>query len=118
MSTHFLPRLLRGALLTLLALAASISPSYAQNHKQAKILGGYFEEWSIYYAGYNIANMQTNGVANKLTHLFYAFSGMTAPTSATAACVIADSYADYQKLGVPQVTGPYSGAGGVYGNFG
>jgi len=82
------------------------------------IVGGWFEEWSIYYAGYNIANMQTNGVAGKLTHLFYAFSGLTAPTSATAACVIADSYADYQKLGVPQVTGPYSGAGGVYGNFG
>ncbi|MBB5317368.1 glycosyl hydrolase family 18 protein [Tunturibacter empetritectus] len=82
------------------------------------IVGGWFEEWSIYYAGYNIANMQTNGVASKLTHLFYAFSGLTAPTSATAACVIADSYADYQKLGVPQVTGPYSGAGGVYGNFG
>ncbi len=82
------------------------------------IVGGWFEEWSIYYAGYNIANMQTNGVADKLTHLFYAFSGLTAPTSSTAACVIADSYADYQKMGMPQVTGPYSGAGGVYGNFG
>ena len=82
------------------------------------IVGGWFEEWSIYYAGYNIANMQTNGVADKLTHLFYAFSGLTAPTSATAACVIADSYADYQDMGLPQVTGPYSGAGGVYGNFG
>ena len=82
------------------------------------IVGGWFEEWSIYYAGYNIANMQTNGVADKLTHLFYAFSGLTAPTSATAACVIADSYADYQKMNMPQVTEPYSGAGGVYGNFG
>jgi chitinase len=82
------------------------------------IVGGWFEEWSIYYAGYNIANMQTNGVADKLTHLFYAFSALSAPTSATAGCVLADPYADYQKTSVPQVTGPYSGAGGVYGNFG
>ncbi|WP_213804182.1 glycosyl hydrolase family 18 protein [Granulicella sp. dw_53] len=81
------------------------------------IVGGWFEEWSIYYAGYNISNMQANGVADKLTHLFYAFSALTAPTSATAACVLADPYADYQKTSVPQVTGPYSGAGGVYGNF-
>jgi chitinase len=84
----------------------------------ALIVGGWFEEWSIYYAGYNVANMQTNGVADKLTHLFYAFSALSAPTSATAACVLADPYADYQKTSVPQVTGPYSGAGGVYGNFG
>lgn len=82
------------------------------------IVGGWFEEWSIYYAGYNIANMQTNGVADKLTHLFYAFSALTAPTPATAACVLADPWADYQDTALPQVTGPYSGAGGVYGNFG
>ena len=82
------------------------------------IVGGWFEEWSIYYAGYNIANMQTNGVANVLTHLFYAFSGLTASPSGTAACVLADPYADYQNTSLPQVTGPYSGAGGVYGNFG
>ena len=81
------------------------------------MVGGWFEEWSIYYAGYNIANMHTNGVADKLTHLFYAFSSLTAPTAATAACVLADPYADYQDMAIPQVTGPYSGAGGVYGNF-
>jgi chitinase len=82
------------------------------------IVGGWFEEWSIYYFGYNIANMQTNGVADVMTHLFYAFSALTASTPSTAACVLADPYADYQKTGMPQVTGPYSGAGGVYGNFG
>jgi chitinase len=98
--------------------SAGTSVSVTTTAPTTLVVGGWFEEWSVYYAGYNIANMQTNGVANKLTHLFYAFSGLTAPTSATAACVIADSYADYQKLGVPQVTGPYSGAGGVYGNFG
>ena len=41
-------------------------PGPGQNFK---VVGGYFEEWSIYFAGYNIANLQANGVANKLTHL-------------------------------------------------
>jgi chitinase len=114
MSTHFLPRLLRGALLTLLALAASISPSYAQNHNQGKILGGYFEEWSIYYAGYNIANLQQNGVADKLTHLFYAFGNVT--TSPAPACAIADTWADYLSPYLPSVNGtPYPGP--LFGNF-
>ena len=114
MSTHFLPRLLRGALLTLLALAASISPSYAQNHNQGKILGGYFEEWSIYYAGYNIANLQQNGVADKLTHLFYAFGNVT--TSPAPACAIADTWADYLSPFLPSVNGtPYPGP--LFGNF-
>jgi chitinase len=114
MSTHFLPRLLRGALLTLLALAASISPSYAQNHNQGKILGGYFEEWSIYYAGYNIANLQQNGVADKLTHLFYAFGNVT--TTPAPACAIADTWADYQSPYLPSVNGtPYLGP--LFGNF-
>src|SRR5580692_8575871 len=114
MSTHFLPRLLRGALLTLLALAASISPSYAQSHNQGKILGGYFEEWSIYYAGYNIANLQQNGVAGKLTHLIYAFGDVTA--SPAPACAYADSWADYQSPYLPSVNGS-AYPGPLYGNF-
>ncbi|HTC47635.1 MAG TPA: glycosyl hydrolase family 18 protein [Candidatus Aquilonibacter sp.] len=114
MSTHFLPRLLRMALLTLLAFVACISPSFAQNHSQGKIVGGYFEEWSIYYAGYNIANLQQNGVANKLTHLLYAFGNVT--TTPAPACAIADTWADYQSPYLPSVNGsPYPGP--LYGNF-
>lgn len=113
MSTHFLPRLLRVALLTLLSLAACISPSFAQTPARGKIMGGYFEEWSIYYAGYNIANLQQNGVANKLTHLLYAFGNVT---SSPSACAIADSWADYQSPYLPSVNGdPYPGP--LYGNF-
>jgi len=98
--------------------AASSAVNVTTSALSSLIVGGWFEEWSIYYAGYNVANMQTNGVANSLTHLFYAFSALTAPTAATASCVLADPYADYQDTALPQVTGPYSGAGGVYGNFG
>lgn len=78
---------------------------------KSKVVGGYFEEWSIYFAGYNIANLQTNGVADKLTHLTYAFGNAT-PTG----CAIADSWADYQSPYLPSVSGaPYTGP--LYGNF-
>lgn len=82
-----------------------------QDDRRAKVVGGYFEEWSIYFAGFNIANLQANGVADKLTHLTYAFGNAT-PTG----CAIADSWADYQSPYLPSVNGtPYSGP--LYGNF-
>jgi chitinase len=100
--------LLRGLLIPV-ALAV---PSFAQNASPGKILGGYFEEWSIYYANYNIANMQQNGVADKLTHLMYAFANVSAPP----ACAFADTWADYQDPYLPSVSGvPYPGP--LYGNF-
>jgi chitinase len=103
------------SLLLLLVLAVPLS---ADERKQdddrrgkAKVVGGYFEEWSIYFAGYNIANLQANGVADKLTHLNYAFGNAT-PTG----CAIADTWADYQSPYLPSVNGtPY--AGPLYGNF-
>ena len=79
-----------------------------------KILGGYFEEWSIYYAGYNIANLEQNGVAGKLTHLLYAFANVTATPA--PACAIADSWADYQTPYLPSVSG-VAYAGPMFGNF-
>jgi chitinase len=97
----------------LLLLANPICTS-AQAPYHGKILGGYFEEWSIYYAGYNIANLQQNGVADKLTHLIYAFANVT--TSPAPACAIADTWADYQTPYLPSVSGEaYTGP--MYGNF-
>jgi chitinase len=99
----------RAILVALSTVIALVIPSSAQE----KILGGFFEEWSIYYAGYNIANLQQNGVANKLTHLIYAFADVT---SDPPACAIADTWADYQSPYLPSVSGtPY--AGPLYGNF-
>ena len=101
-------------LTTLLFAITSVQLSPAQEGKPGKILGGYFEEWSIYYAGYNIANLQQNGVADKLTHFIYAFANVT--TSPAAACAIADTWADYSTPYLPSVSGtPY--AGPLYGNF-
>jgi len=110
MPKSFSPRSRRTILLTFVTLLAAVVPSFAQD----KILGGYFEEWSIYYAGYNIANLQQNGVADKLTHLFYAFANVT--VTPAPACSIADSWADYQSPYLPSVSGVrYPGP--MYGNF-
>ena len=93
-------------------LMAAGVPSIAQDVTQHKILGGYFEEWGIYYAGYNIANLQQNHVADKLTHLIYAFANVnTAP-----ACALADPWADYQSPYLPSVSGA-AYPGPMYGNF-
>jgi chitinase len=75
-----------------------------------KVVGGYFEEWSIYFANFNIANLQNNGVADRLTHLTYAFGGVS-----STGCFIADTWADYLSPYLPTITGPYTGP--LYGNF-
>ena len=111
MAKKSLPRPLLLFPIALLILPAVSLPSFSQ---EKKILGGYFEEWGIYYAGYNIANLQQNGVADKLTHLFYAFANVT--TTPAPACTIADTWADYQTPYLPSVSGaPYTGP--MYGNF-
>jgi chitinase len=107
-------RSLRTALMGFLALVAGCLSAFAQYGPQGKILGGYFEEWSIYYAGYNIANLQQNGVAGKLTHLLYAFANVT--TSPAPACTLADTWADYQDPYLPSVSGA-AYPGPLYGNF-
>jgi chitinase len=100
------------SLLPALLLTLPLSADEHDHHDHhSKIVGAYFEEWSIYFAGYNIANLQANGVADQLTHLTYAFGDAT-PTG----CAIADPWADYQTPYLPSVSGaPYTGP--LYGNF-
>ena len=114
MTSNFPLRSLRVVVTTALGFAACLTPAMAQTSDHAKILGGYFEEWSIYYAGYNIANLQQNGVASKLTHLMYAFANVTITPS--PACAIADTWADYQSPYLPSVSG-VAYPGPLYGNF-
>lgn len=105
----------RALLVSFLVLVPAVVPVFAQkNALPGKIVGGYFEEWSIYYAGYNIANLQQNGVAGRLTHLMYAFANVQ--SSPTAACTLADPWADYQDPYLPSVNGQ-SYPGPLYGNF-
>jgi chitinase len=115
MAISLIRSLLRASLTSLVVLAASVSQSSAQTRYDGRIFGGYFEEWGINYAGYNIADLQKNGVADELTHLIYAFGNVT-PTSPPA-CAIADPVAAYQNSSVPSVNGkPYTAP--LYGHFG
>jgi len=104
-------------ILSLLAVVAQGTMARAEGDGHGKILAGYFEEWSIYGANYNIANLQQNQVADRITHLLYAF-GNVAPAGGApdAQCHLADTWADYQTPYLPSVNGaPF--AGPLFGNF-
>jgi chitinase len=107
----FLAAVLSAALLLICSTAATGQTDKSQSGRD-KIVGAYFEEWSIYGANYNVADIQNSGAAGVLTHVLYAFANV----STTGQCAIADSWADYQDPYLPSVNGqPYSGS--LYGNF-
>jgi chitinase len=104
---------------SLIAMAAVQVPTFAQQHdRSSKILAGWFEEWSIYYANYNLANLESNGAAAKLSHLIYAFGNVSASASnpASDSCVIADAWADFEDNNLPPVGGIAS-SWPLFGNF-
>jgi chitinase len=106
-------------LATLLVLLTTSSSALAQNQGgQGKILAGFFEEWSIYYAQYNLANLESNGSAAKLSHLIYAFGDVSASASdpSSNTCVIADAWADFEDNNLPPVGG-IADTWPLYGNF-
>jgi chitinase len=106
------------ALLTAFIALISFGSAAAQTFKPPrKILAGYFEEWSIYGANYNIANLQQNGVADRISHLIYAFGNVAGTNGPDAQCHLADAWADYQTPYLPSVNGdPYTNW--PFGNFG
>jgi chitinase len=113
---------LRACVAVLVSTAALLTcgtSAFAQNPRsQGKILAGFFEEWSIYYAQYNLANLESNGSAAKLSHLIYAFGDVSASASSpsTNTCVIADPFADFEDAGLPPVGG-IADVWPLYGNF-
>ncbi len=115
MSKYSPLRPLRAALMSLLVLASCASQSLSQARHHGKVFGGYFEEWGIRYANYNIADLEKNGVADELTHLIYAFGNVTPTTS--PACAVADPLAAYEDSTLPSVSGKAYTAP-LFGNFG
>lgn len=97
----------------MLALSPAILRAQKTGYNGDK-LGAYFEEWSIYGANYNIADVQSSGAAARLTDIYYAFADVT--TTPAPACVIADTWADYQDPYLPP-TGGIASPGPLYGNF-
>lgn len=59
---------------------------------------GYFVQWGIYGRNYKLVNMDQSGAAATLTHLNYAFGGITPEGTCTVTAPgISDSFADYTK---------------------
>lgn len=114
----FLNRVVLGLSASLILLTACTFPAAAQNGNQKKILAGFFEEWSIYYANYNLANLESNGSASKLSHLVYAFGDVSASASTPSSdtCVIADPWADFENNNLPPVGG-IADTWPLFGNF-
>ncbi|MBV8675267.1 MAG: hypothetical protein JOZ33_17720 [Acidobacteriaceae bacterium] len=107
------------AVFTAMLVVRAAIPASAQNQPaQGKILAGFFEEWSIYYANYNLANLESNGSAAKLSHLIYAFGDVSASASdpGSNTCVIADPWADFENNNLPPVGG-IPDTWPLYGNF-
>lgn len=71
---------------------------------------------SFPYANSNVVDLQNSGVVDSLTHRICAFA-KPASSDSGAACALADSYADYQKV-VPQVACATPPAAPLQGNFG
>ncbi len=106
-------------LASMTALLTCGAPAFAQTpDSHGKILAGFFEEWSIYYSGYNLANLESNGSAAKLSHLIYAFGNVSASASdpSSNTCVIADAWADFENNALPPVGGIPS-TWPLFGNF-
>ena len=82
------------------------------NGPSSYFVGGWYEEWGTYYANYNVSDLLNTGMVPSLTHVIYAFAKPSA-----SGCVLADTYADYQKT-VPLLTGAPALPTGLAGNFG
>jgi len=114
-SKQFLPCGCRVILGCWFAFFACVSSAVAQKQHRPMIFGGYFEEWGSAYSGYNITDLDKNGVADRLTHLIYAFGDVSA--EAVPKCAIEDPVAAYQNSSVPGVRGkPFTAP--LYGHFG
>jgi len=118
MKQRFTLRALPALLASLVLLFTCTGPAFAGPPNNQKILAGYFEEWSIYYSGYNLANLESNGSAAKLSHLVYAFGDVSASASdpSSNTCVIADAWADFENNNLPPVGG-ISSSWPLFGNF-
>jgi len=94
-------------------LIGSISLAQSQPTK-AKILAGYFEEWSRVGSDYSVASLERNGAASRLTHLLYAFANVT--VTPAIGCAVMDPKAAYEDTDLPSVSGCPNTAP-LYGNF-
>ncbi|MEV0096091.1 glycoside hydrolase family 18 protein [Streptomyces sp. NPDC050738] len=78
---------------SLLAALAPAAEAHGPDHRPSYKRVGYFTQWGIYGRNYQVKDLETSGQAAKLTHINYAFGGV----SPAGKCVSADSWADYSR---------------------
>jgi chitinase len=107
-----------------LALKVSAQPAGKAVTQVAREVGSYFTQWGVYGRGYEVADIEASGTANRLTFLNYAFGNVYAknggyecgmvtkaepagsdPTSPDAGTG-GDAYADYGRSPVRTVSKP------------
>ncbi|ADV66526.1 glycosyl hydrolase family 18 protein [Deinococcus maricopensis] len=75
-------------------LTSTPTPTPTTGYKRV----GYFAQWGIYGRNFTLKNVETSGAAATLTHINYAFGGITDDGSCTVTAPgISDSFADYTK---------------------
>jgi chitinase len=74
------------------ALVAAVPTAAQAKTSRPYVKVGYFTQWGIYGRNFQLAKVQNSGAAARLTHLDYAFSGV----SGDGSCVSADPWADWQ----------------------
>ncbi len=82
------------------AASALSAPSSGSDHFRARDgrRVGYFVQWGIYGRNYNVVDAQRSGAAAALTHLNYAFGGISPDGTCTVTAPgKSDSYADYTR---------------------
>jgi chitinase len=89
---------MRGLTRRLVAVAAvattilAAAPTAAQAGRKSYVKVGYFTQWGIYGRNFQLSKVQNSGAAARLTHINYAFSGVTAD----GVCASVDPWADWQ----------------------
>jgi chitinase len=92
------------------------SAALALSRAQESRMVGYLPEWKI-YSGFYPKNLVSNGSAEKLTHILYAFANVP-PEKGT--CQLGDAWADYETpvAATDSVDGVADGGWGTFrGNF-
>jgi chitinase len=79
------------------AAAAGSTQEFAAASSYVKV--GYFTQWGIYRRNFTVKNVHTSGMADKLTHINYAFANVGADGKCFEAnqAGVGDAWADYQK---------------------
>lgn len=91
-----IPRALLAIALAVVGTAVVAEPAAAAG---PYVRVGYFTQWGIYKRNFTVKNLETSGMAAKLTHINYAFANVGADGKCFEAneAGVGDAWADYQK---------------------